>query len=118
MSAETTSSPTSTELIQITPEAAEEVKKLLANEPDKAGLRLEVKGGGCSGMSYGLTFDNPQEKDNLIEAHGVKVMIDPKSSIYLKGTVLHFEGGLDGRGFTIKNPQAKGTCGCGNSFNV
>ena len=113
---ETTS--TATELVTITPEAAEEVKKLLANEPEKSGLRLEVRGGGCSGMSYGLIFDNPQENDNVVENHGIKVMIDPKSSIYLKGTVLHFEGGLEGRGFTIKNPQAKGTCGCGNSFNV
>jgi len=81
-------------------------------------LRLEVRGGGCSGFSYGLTFDNPQENDHIVEDHGVKVMIDPKSAIYLKGTMLHFEGGLEGRGFTIKNPQAKGSCGCGNSFSV
>ena len=109
---------TSNEIVSVTPEAAAEVKKLLANEPGKAGLRLEIRGGGCSGMSYGLTFDNPTEQDHVVEANGVKVMIDPKSAIYLKGTVLHFEGGLEGRGFTIKNPQAKGHCGCGSSFNV
>lgn len=113
---ETTS--TATEVLSVTTEAAAEVKKLLANEPGKSGLRLEVRGGGCSGMSYGLVFDNPTETDHVIETNGVKVMIDPKSAIYLKGTQLHFEGGLEGRGFTIKNPQAKGTCGCGNSFNV
>lgn len=115
MSTETTNAQ---ELIGVSAEAAEEVKKLLANEPGKSGLRLEVKGGGCSGMSYGLTFDNAVEGDNVIEANGVKVFVDPKSSIYLKGTVLDFEGGLQGRGFTIKNPQAKGNCGCGNSFSV
>lgn len=114
----TETSSTATEILSVTPEAAAEVKKLLANEPDKSGLRLEVRGGGCSGMSYGLVFDNPTEKDHVIETSGVKVMVDPKSAIYLKGTVLHFEGGLEGRGFTLKNPNAKGSCGCGNSFNV
>ena len=105
-------------IVNVTETAAEEIKKLLASEPDKSGLRLEIRGGGCSGMSYGLSFDNQQEKDNIVETLGVKVFIDPKSSIYLKGTVLDFEGGLGGKGFTIKNPQAKGTCGCGNSFSV
>lgn len=113
--AETTTTPG---LVNVTVPAAEEIKKLLVNEPDKSGLRLEVRGGGCSGMSYGLSFDNPQEKDNIVEVSGVKVFVDPKSSIYLKGTVLDFEGGLGGKGFTIKNPQAKGSCGCGNSFSV
>ena len=109
---------TSQAIINLTEDAAQEVKKLLSQEPDKSGLRLEVKGGGCSGMSYGLSFDNQQEKDLVVEAHDVKVFIDPKSAIYLKGTMLDFQGGLDGRGFTIKNPQAKGSCGCGQSFSV
>lgn len=115
---EVTSVPQTETVVNITPEAAAEVKKLLAEEPDKSGLRLEVRGGGCSGFSYGLTFDNPQENDLVVEQHGIKVMVDPKSAIYLKGTMLHFEAGLEGRGFTIKNPQAKGSCGCGNSFSV
>jgi len=114
--AETTTS--SQPLISVTETAAEEVKKLLAQEPDKSGLRLEVRGGGCSGMSYGLSFDNVQEKDHIIELHDIKVFIDPKSAIYLKGTLLDYQGGLGGKGFTIKNPQAKGTCGCGQSFTV
>lgn len=113
-----TETSTATEVLTVTAEAAAEVKKLLANEPEKSGLRLEVRGGGCSGMSYGLIFDNPTEKDHVVESNGIKVMVDQKSAIYLKGTVLHFEGGLDGKGFTIKNPQARGTCGCGQSFNV
>ncbi len=109
---------TATALVNITEPAAEEVKKLLVEEPGKTGLRLEIRGGGCSGMSYGLSFDNAQEKDNVVEAHGIKVFIDPKSSIYLKGTTLDFQNGLEGKGFVIKNPQAKSSCGCGNSFSV
>ncbi len=114
----TEATSTATDVLSVTAEAAAEVKKLLANEPDKSGLRVEVRGGGCSGMSYGMIFDNPTETDHVIETEGVKVMVDPKSAIYIKGTVLHFEGGLEGRGFTIKNPNAKGSCGCGSSFNV
>jgi len=105
-------------LINVTEAAVEEVKKLLAKEPQNSGLRLEVRGGGCSGMSYGLSFDKAQENDNIVETQGIKVFIDPKSAIYLKGTVLDFQGGLEGKGFAIKNPQAKGTCGCGQSFTV
>lgn len=109
---------TATPLVTITEAAANEVKGLLEKEPGNSGLRLEIRGGGCSGMSYGLGFDNPQEKDHIVEMHGVKVFIDPKSAIYLKGTVLDYQGGLEGRGFVIKNPQAKGNCGCGQSFSV
>ena len=69
-------------------------------------------------MSYGMSFDKSKDQDHIIEEHGVKVLIDPKSAIYLKGTQLDFEGGLQGKGFMIKNPQAKGSCGCGNSFSV
>ena len=109
---------TSSALVNVTEQAAEHVKKLLTEEQGKTGLRLEIRGGGCSGMSYGLSFDNAQEKDHVIETHGVKVFIDPKSAIYLKGTVLDYQDGLEGKGFVIKNPQAKGSCGCGNSFSV
>jgi iron-sulfur cluster assembly accessory protein len=112
------SETTSTALLSVTPEAATEIKKLLGNEPGKTGLRMAIEGGGCSGMSYGLSFDNAQEKDHVVEAEGVKIFVDPKSAIYLKGIILHFDGGLQGKGFTIKNPQAKSTCGCGNSFSM
>ncbi len=115
MAEQTTTDPG---LVSVSERAAEEIKKLIANEPDKTGLRLEIRGGGCSGMSYGLSFDNAQEKDHTVEIHGIKVFIDPKSAVYLKGTLLDFEGGLGGKGFTIKNPQAKGSCGCGKSFTV
>src|SRR6516162_7045978 len=102
---------TAAPLLSVTEAAAEEVKKLLKQEPGTSGLRLEVKGGGCSGMSSGLSFDNPRENDHIVETQGIKVYIDPKSAIYLKGTLHDFQGGLEGKGFAIKNPQAKGTCG-------
>lgn len=117
MSEQVTTTPA---LVSVSESAAREIKRLLAEEPgeQKTGLRLEIRGGGCSGMSYGMSFDNAQEKDHIIEAHDVKVFIDPKSAIYLKGTLLDFQSGLEGHGFVIRNPQAKGTCGCGNSFSV
>lgn len=111
----TTQAPT---IVNVTEQAAQEVKRLLVEETGKTGLRLEIRGGGCSGMSYGLSFDNEQEKDHVVEAHGVKVFVDPKSAIYLKGTILDFQSGLEGKGFVIKNPQAKSSCGCGSSFSV
>lgn len=115
--ADTTTKSEST-VVAVTEAAAEEVKTLLQEEKDKEGLRLEIRGGGCSGMSYGLSFDNKQEKDHVVEMHGIKVFVDPKSAIYLKGTVLDYHNGLEGKGFVIKNPQAKNSCGCGNSFSV
>lgn len=113
-----TMAKTAAPLLSVTDAAAGEIKKLLAQEPGTSGLRLEVKGGGCSGMSYGLGFDNARENDNIVETQGIKVFVDPKSAIYLKGTLLDFQGGLEGKGFAIKNPQAKGSCGCGQSFSV
>ncbi len=113
-----TSTQTTQTLVGVSEAAAAEIKRLLPTETGKSGLRLEIKGGGCSGMSYGLTFDNVKENDHTIETAGVKVFIDPKSAIYLKGSVLDFQGGLEGHGFVIKNPQAKGSCGCGSSFSV
>lgn len=113
-----TETTASTSVVNITENAAQEVKKLLANEPEMTGLRVGVKGGGCSGFSYGLGFDNQRDGDLITEAHGIKVFIDPKSAIYLKGAVVDFEAGLEGKGFTIKNPQAKSSCGCGESFTV
>jgi iron-sulfur cluster assembly protein len=113
-----TSIQSNTTVVGVSEAAAQEIKRLLPNETGKSGLRLEIKGGGCSGMSYGLSFDNAKENDHIVEALGVKVFVDPKSAIYIKGALLDFQGGLEGHGFMIKNPQAKGSCGCGQSFNV
>ncbi len=107
--------------IQITPKAAEEVKRIRAenNIPESYGLRVGVKGGGCSGLSYVLGFDEkPSEGDKALEIEGITVFIDPKSLAYLSGTYLDYTDGLNGKGFVFNNPQATKTCGCGNSFAV
>ena len=107
--------------IQLTEKAAEEIRNIRAsnNIKDSQGLRIGVKGGGCSGLSYVLAFDeHPTEKDHVLELHGIKVFVDQKSMFYLSGTVLDFSDGLNGRGFVFNNPQATKTCGCGSSFGV
>lgn len=113
--------PALNEEIVITPKAAAQVAKLKADNsiPASHGLRLGVKGGGCSGLSYVLAFDEtPRENDKILESGGVRVFIDPKSLFYLSGTVLDFSDGLNGKGFVFNNPQAASTCGCGSSFGV
>jgi iron-sulfur cluster assembly protein len=105
--------------IIITNKAIAEVKKIKAsnNIADDFGLRLGVKGGGCSGMSYTLGFDAAsRENDLVLEAEGVRVFIDAKSMFYLMGMTLDFSDGLMGKGFTFNNPNATKTCGCGSSF--
>jgi iron-sulfur cluster assembly protein len=109
------------EEIELTAKAAAQILKLRKenNMPDGHGLRIGVKGGGCSGLSYVLGFDaEPKPGDLVFTREGVKVFIDPKSLFYLSGTVLDFSDGLDGRGFVFNNPQAKKTCGCGSSFTA
>jgi iron-sulfur cluster assembly protein len=109
------------ETIALTPKAVEQVRRLKqeGSIPDTHGLRLGVKGGGCSGLSYVLTFDaSPRTGDTVMETDGLTVFIDPKSLFYLSGTVLDFSDGLNGKGFVFNNPQATKTCGCGSSFGV
>ena len=108
------------ELLSITGKAIEQIKTIFAaeNPPEGHGLRLGVTGGGCSGLSYKIEFSELKEKDKVLELESIKVYIDPKSSIYLKGIVLDFQDGLKGKGFIFDNPNAKNTCGCGESFSV
>ncbi len=111
--------PDTQEFVSITPLASEEVKKLIAQENKSGvGLRLGVKGGGCSGLSYDLGFSPQEESDTVIKHAGFQVFMDPKSLIYLKGMQLDFQGGLQGKGFVFVNPNAKSTCGCGESFSL
>ena len=110
-----------TEEIIITPRAAEEIRKIKAENkiPETHALRLGVKGGGCSGLSYVLAFDeHPREGDSVMTIEGLTVHVDPKSLFYLSGTTLDFSDGLNGRGFVFSNPNAARTCGCGHSFGV
>ncbi len=106
--------------IHVTEKAAKQIEKLGEKEGmTDFGLRMSVKGGGCSGLTYKLVFaEQPKENDKIIEEHGVKLFIDFKSMFYLGGTVLEFSDGLNGKGFEFTNPNATATCGCGNSFSV
>lgn len=107
-------------VVTITERAAREIHEIFGRErpDDGMGLRLGVKGGGCSGLSYLIEFSEPRPNDTVSELGAVRVLIDPKSSIYLKGTVLDFQDGLQGKGFVFRNPNARNTCGCGESFTV
>ena len=108
-------------MIGITERARDEVKRILEeqNLPDGTALRVGVKGGGCSGFSYTLGFDDHvAETDQITEAEDVRIVCDPKSFLYLNGTQLDFEDNLMGRGFKFSNPNAAKSCGCGESFSV
>lgn len=107
-------------MIHLTEPAAEEIKKIMSKEknPDLA-LRIGVKGGGCSGLEYHLSFDsNREEWDEVFEDHGVRIIVDAKSFIYLDGITIDFSKALTGGGFKFNNPNATGSCGCGTSFAV
>jgi len=108
-------------VIQLTERAAHEVRRIVAEQklPDATALRVGVKGGGCSGFSYTLGFDDQvSETDQVYDVDGVRVVCDPKSFLYLNGTQIDFEDNLMGRGFKFGNPNAAKSCGCGESFSV
>ncbi|MCS7053202.1 MAG: iron-sulfur cluster assembly accessory protein [Ignavibacterium sp.] len=110
-----------TQEITVSLKAAKEIKRIMQeiNVPSTYGLRVGVKGGGCSGLTYTLGFDeNPKESDTVIISNDIKLFVDGKSLFYLTGTELDFSDGLNGRGFVFNNPNAKRTCGCGESFGV
>lgn len=106
--------------VTITASAKAEIKRLMNEEGFDAEkyLRIGVKGGGCSGMSYLLGFEDKTDKDDIYEIDGVPCIINPSQSIYLLNMEIDWEGGLNSRGFTFKNPNASTTCGCGSSFGV
>jgi iron-sulfur cluster assembly protein len=109
------------EEITLTDKALAEIKKIMAanNIPETYGLRVGVKGGGCSGLSYSLGYDKEaRETDKIVKKDGVQLFVDPKSLFYLSGTQLDYTDGLNGKGFVFNNPQAAKTCGCGSSFGV
>lgn len=108
-------------MIQITEKAKERIASLRVEEgkSENANIRVSVKGGGCSGLMYDLTFDEQiNTVDQVFEDKGVKILVDKKSLLYLLGTVLDFSDGLNGKGFQFINPNATRTCGCGESFAV
>ena len=108
-------------MITLTPSAIQEVRRLMEKEQKpNVGLRVGVKGGGCSGMTYVLAIDEatPKPYDTAFEQDGVKILIDAKSHLYLDGTTVDYENSLMDGGFRFNNPLAKKSCGCGTSFNT
>jgi len=107
--------------IEVTERAAKEIERVISEHGlDGAWVRIGAKGGGCSGFTYVLDFDQagPTEFDLSLEVHNVRLVIDKKSEFFMGGTILDFNDGLLDRGFVFKNPQASTTCGCGTSFSV
>ncbi|NHF60322.1 iron-sulfur cluster assembly accessory protein [Flavobacteriaceae bacterium TP-CH-4] len=109
-------------MIQVSETAKRKVIDLMTEEGYNASqdyVRVGVKSGGCSGLSYELKFDNQvQESDKVFEDNNVRIIVDKKSFLYLVGTVLEYSGGLNGKGFVFNNPNAQRTCGCGESFSL
>jgi iron-sulfur cluster assembly protein len=108
-------------MIKVSDSAKAQVDKLLQEESRPSGsfVRVGVEGGGCSGLMYQLNFDHEmKEGDQVFEDNGVKVVVDKRSFLYLVGTELEYTGGLNGKGFVFKNPNASRTCGCGESFSI
>ena len=107
-------------LVTITDKAKTEIRAIFEREEREGdvGLRLGVIGGGCSGLSYEMEFSQRRPDDSVIECGEFNVLLDPKSTIYLKGITLDFQDGLQGKGFVFGNPNATNTCGCGESFSV
>ncbi len=115
------SSPTETEIpVSLTERAARQVKKIIEEEkiPSDHILRIAVKGGGCSGLSYSLGFDGRTDNDEYYTTRGVDVIVDKRHILYLSGISVDFHDGLDARGFVFNNPNATSTCGCGTSFSA
>lgn len=109
-------------MIKVSETARQKVVNLMAEEgfdATKDYVRVGVKSGGCSGLSYELTFDRKiDEADKVFEDNTVRIIVDKKSFLYLVGTVLEYSGGLNGKGFVFNNPNAQRTCGCGESFSL
>lgn len=107
-------------MIYLSEDAVKQIRRVQEDEKiTEGGLRVSVIGGGCSGMSYKLDFQKePQPNDKIFEQDGIRVFVDPKSYLYIKGLTLDYSGGLNGTGFTFKNPNATKSCGCGTSFAV
>jgi iron-sulfur cluster assembly protein len=109
-------------MIKITENAVQAIKDAIVSDPDATEdscLRVSVKGGGCSGLMYDLEFaPESNENDTVLEQDGVRVVVDPKSRMFLAGMTLDYSAGLNGKGFVFSNPNATGTCGCGESFTA
>ena len=114
-----TDTPTDTPMVTVTATAAEKVRELLDQEGNETlGLRVFVAGGGCSGLQYGMTLDESQDGDEILETQNIRVLVDEMSAQYLMGSEIDYVDSLMGAGFTVNNPNAVSTCGCGHSFKT
>ena len=105
-------------MISLTEKAVARIREMGAGmDDDTKLLRIFVDPGGCSGFEYGMSFDSPRKSDEMQKSNGVSFAVDADSLVYLDGCEVHFDDGLSGTGFEIRNPNAKTTCGCGKSFN-
>ena len=117
---ETTAPETDTDsVVTLTESAARHISGMQTGDPENAGkhLRVFVEAGGCSGMQYGMVFDEKRGDDLAAQFHGVEVLVDPISANYIRGAVIDFSDALTGGGFKINNPNAHSSCGCGKSFH-
>jgi len=108
-------------MVTITDKGAEKVHEFLASQQadmSVAGLRVGVRGGGCSGFQYQLAFDDQRESDVVFESHGLKLLVDAESLRYVQGSIIDYEESLQGAGFKVENPNVVAACGCGSSFRV
>ena len=108
-------------MIELTDKGAEKVREFLAAQSEPAataGLRVGVRGGGCSGFQYMLAFDEQRDGDTVVESHGIRLLVDNDSAPYVRGATVDFVDGLQGAGFKVENPNVVAACGCGSSFRV
>ncbi len=108
-------------MITFTDKGAEKVQEFLASQSadiETAGLRVGVRGGGCSGFQYALAFDTMRDEDQVFEDHGLRILVDQPSLPYVRGAIVDYVEGLQGAGFKVENPNVVAACGCGSSFRV
>ena len=115
----TTATITTAPMVTLSAVAAQKVREILSQEEsDSLALRVYVAGGGCSGLQYGMALDDPMEGDMLINVDGIRVVVDPESLRFIEGAEIDYADGLMGAGFTVNNPNAVSSCGCGHSFRT
>jgi iron-sulfur cluster assembly protein len=107
-------------MITLTEKGAEKVQEFLAGQDNAqvSGLRVGVRGGGCSGFQYLLAFDEQRDGDTVVESHGIRLLVDEPSLAYVRGSTVDYLDGLQGAGFNVENPNVIAACGCGSSFRV
>ena len=105
-------------MVTLTDKAAEKVKEFMNGKADQQGLRVAIRGGGCSGFQYALAFDEQKDEDHVFENQGIKLLVDQESITFVNGSEVDYVDGLQGAGFAVNNPNVVAACGCGQSFRT